>query len=280
MTYLRPSTVEEALSGLAARDARIAAGCTDLFPQTQGQSLPWPVVDITGIGELRSITRTGDGWRFGATATWRDILRADLPPAFDGLKLAAREVGSAQIQGAGTIAGNLCNASPAADGVPPLLTLDAAVEIATAGGRRVVPLSAFITGPRRTALRAGEFVTAVLIPESAGRGASTFLKLGARKHLVISIAMVAARLELEGGRISSATLAVGSCSPVAQRLPDLEATLAGATPADAPGLVSTDLVRGQLTPIDDIRADSTYRMDAACELLRRALRRLAEGDRP
>ncbi|WP_375690385.1 FAD binding domain-containing protein [Pseudooceanicola sp. LIPI14-2-Ac024] len=266
--YHRPDSLTEALAIAADGPVALAAGCTDLYPATPAQVLLGPVLDLTAIADLRGITRTdGGGWRIGATTNWAAIRAADLPPAFDGLKQAAAEVGSLQIQATGTIGGNLCNASPAADGIPPLLTLDAGVELASATARRQMPLADFLTGPRRTARQGGEILTAVLIPPVAGQGG--FLKLGARKYLVISIAMVAARLAVDGDRIAAAALAVGACSATAQRLPAQEAALTGLSPAEAAAAIDPALVRPALSPIDDIRADADYRADAAIELLRR-----------
>ena len=245
------------------------AGCTDLFPATPGQTLRGPVLDLTAIAGLRGIARDGAGWRIGATTTWAEIARADLPPAFDGLRAAAREVGAVQIQNAGTLGGNLCNASPAADGVPPLLTLDAAVDLVSAAGVRRLPLGEFLTGPRRTALRPGEVLAAVLIPGTAGRG--VFVKLGARSSLVISIVMVAARLVVEGGRVTGAALSVGACSAVATRLPAQEAALIGARVAEAAARIDAALIVPALSPLTDIRADADYRRGAAVTLLRRAV---------
>jgi CO/xanthine dehydrogenase FAD-binding subunit len=209
---------------------------------------------------------------FGARASWTDILRHDLPPAFDALKLAAREVGSIQIQNRGTIAGNLCNASPAADGVPPLMVLDAQVELASATGTRLLPLSDFILGNRQTARRPDELLVALRVPRASTEGASHFLKLGARRYLVISIAMVATRIALdEDGRIAEAAISVGACSAVAQRLRRLETALIGRQQgADALDAVS-DCTFDELTPIDDVRASAAYRRRAAAEITRRAL---------
>ncbi|MBY8977857.1 xanthine dehydrogenase family protein subunit M [Rhodobacteraceae bacterium NNCM2] len=271
--YARPDSLEEALDTLARGGVTIAAGCTDLYPATERKSLPGSILDITGIAALRGITRQ-EGWlKIGAATTWTEILRADLPPAFDGLKLAAREVGSIQIQNRGTIGGNLCNASPAADGVPPLLTLDAVAVLHSAAGTREVPLADLITGPRRTALRPDEMVTAILIPDAAMKGAGSFLKLGARKYLVISIAMAAARLEVAGGILTGAALAIGACGPVATRLPEVERAITGAPPD--PARITDAAVAAALAPIDDIRADAAYRHVAAAELLRRAVAALA-----
>ncbi|MEQ8257671.1 MAG: xanthine dehydrogenase family protein subunit M [Roseovarius confluentis] len=270
--YTRPETLDDALALLAQTGGRVAAGCTDLFPATGARALQGPVVDITGLAGLRGVAVTDEELRIGAATTWTDILKAKLPPACDMLKQAAREVGSSQIQNAGTIAGNLCNASPAADGVPCLLALDAEVELVSGECVRRLPLKDFIVGPRRTALTPGEIVTSVHVPRSALNGRSRFLKLGARRYLVISIAMVAVRLVVEGGRISDVALAVGACSAVATRLPQVEAVLreraADHTLAD---VISEDAVCAALSPLDDMRATAGYRGHAATELLRRAV---------
>jgi CO/xanthine dehydrogenase FAD-binding subunit len=272
-TYHRPEELRTALELLAQGGLRIAAGCTDLFPATEAKILPGKVLDITGIAALRGISAGPEGLRIGAATTWTDLLRADLPPALAGLQLAAREVGGRQIQNRGTLAGNLCNASPAADGVPPLLTLDARVELQSLAGQRSLPLSEFLLGPRQTALAEGELVRAILLPAAALGGQGAFRKLGARRYLVISIAMCAARLRLEEGRVAEAALAVGACGPVATRLPEAEAALIG-QPLD-PSRITDAMVAAPLAPIGDMRADAPYRAEAAAELLRRTLADLA-----
>lgn len=267
-----PDTVDAALAFLAQNAATVAAGCTDLFPATQNRSLTGPVLDITAISALRGISQDDKFIRIGAATRWSDIIQTDLPPAFDMLKQAAHEVGSVQIQNAGTIAGNICNASPAADGVPCLLALDAEVEIASSDETRRIPLQNFITGPRQTALRSNEMVTAIFVPLRACAGHSHFVKLGARKYLVISIAMAAARLETLNGRVKTAAISVGACSAVARRLPAIEAALIG-KPADATleGQVTEKRVAPFLSPIGDMRADAAYRTTAAVELVRQCL---------
>ena len=277
-SYFQPATLQEALKLLKNGRPTVAAGCTDLYPLTTEKTLPGNVLDIMALDELRGIKRTDGYWRIGATTTWADILCANLPTAFDGLKLAAREVGSVQIQNVATIAGNLCTASPAADGAPCLLTLDAWVELQSIDSIRSVPLFEFLTGPRQTALCPDEMVTAILVPEDIS-GAGHFLKLGARKYLVISIAMVAVRVALDGDRIGDVALAVGSCGPTASRLTDLEGVLLGQPLHMVPELIREDLVAANLSPIDDIRADAGYRITAATELLRRAVRDLTQSAR-
>jgi CO/xanthine dehydrogenase FAD-binding subunit len=196
---------------------------------------------------------------------------------FDCLKQAAREVGGVQIQNCGTLVGNLCNASPAADGVPPLLALDAAVELASARGTRVLPLGEFLLGNRRTACAPDELVTAVLVPRPAQDARSVFLKLGARRYLVISIAMVAAAVAVDPERrITRAAVAVGACSSVAVRLESLERDLAGRHLAPGIGALVTAAHLAPLAPISDVRGTAAYRRDAAATLVARALERLAD----
>jgi CO/xanthine dehydrogenase FAD-binding subunit len=268
--YLRPHCLDEALTALA-RPHVVLAGGTDFYPARVGRAIGEDVLDIGGIAILRGISANSAGWRLGATTTWSELIEADLPPLFDGLKQAAREVGGRQIQNAGTLAGNLCNASPAADGVPCLLALDAEIEIAGAAGSRRLPLRQFITGVRRTALAPGELVVAIHVPRPRHEARSAFLKLGTRRYLVISIAMAAATVEVADGRVASARIAVGACSPVAERLPELEAALAGA-PLD--GRLAERVEAAQLaplSPIDDVRGSAAYRSDAVVTVLRRVL---------
>ena len=276
--YFRAQTIEEALGHLSSAPMRILAGGTDVYPALVDRVLREPVLDISGVAGLRGITRTDTGFRIGALTTWTDVIRTELPPWFDGLKLAAREVGGVQIQNAGTVAGNICNASPAADGTAALLALDAEVEIDGRNGKRRIRLGDFVLGSRQTALKPGEMVTAVHVPAPIGRGVSDFLKLGARHSLVISIAMVATVIHVDKqGRVSRAGVSVGSCSPVARRLPALEAKLIGQSVDDGlPGLVeAADL--DVLSPIDDVRGSAAYRRDAALTLVRRTLERCREA---
>ena len=124
------------------------AGGTDVYPAKAARA-GWgdmrhaDILDISAVPGLRGIAEDAAGWRIGALTTWTDLIRADLPPLFDGLKLAAREIGGVQIQNRGTLAGNICTASPAGDGAPNLLALDAHVELASRQGRRVVPMARF-----------------------------------------------------------------------------------------------------------------------------------------
>ena len=267
--------LKEALDRRAANPLLVLAGGTDFYPSLGDKSPPSDVIDTTGIKELQGISVDASGWRIGAACTWTELIKAELPPVFDALKAAAREVGSVQIQNAATIAGNLCNASPAADGVPPLLALDAQVELASRRGRRILPLAEFILGVRHTALADDELLIAIHVPSQSDDARSVFTKLGARRYLVISIAMIAVTLVRHNGKISDARIAVGSCSPVACRLEALESSIKGqelqALTADAVSQIVWQAELSELTPIDDVRGSANYRHQAVREMLARLL---------
>lgn len=269
--YFRPARIDEALQHLARGPLTILAGGTDYYAARVGKPLDETILDVTAIEGLRAISEQARHWRIGAAVTWTDVLEAAWPPLMDGLKLAAREIGGLQVQNSGTLAGNLCNASPAADGVPALLALDAHVELASTRGLRVLTLAEFILGPRRTARRADEMLSAILVPKPSHAARSHFLKLGAREYLVISIAMASVAIEHADGVVRGARIAVGACSPVATRLTVLEHALRG-QPMDTS---LADHVRPEhlasLAPIGDVRASAAYRLDAALTVVKRTL---------
>ncbi|MBA8908198.1 FAD binding domain-containing protein [Aminobacter ciceronei] len=269
--YAKPKSLDEALALLSEGSWRVLAGATDVYPALGNRPLYFDVIDINDIGALRGITESDNHFVIGARTSWTEIIQAPLPPAFDALKQAAREIGSIQIQHVASIAGNICNASPAADGVPALMILDAEVELRSRHEMRILPLGAFIIGNRRTKLREDELVTALRIPKASTGGSSAFVKLGARRYLVISIAMAAARVVLgTDARIASAAISVGSCSAVARRLHALEAALVGHRPEIAEAAVQAAGL-DELSPIDDVRGSAGYRRSAAREIVARAL---------
>jgi len=276
--YTRPKVLDEALA-LRESGAQIVAGGTDFYPARVGKPLydrdVACVLDLTAVRELRGIREEVTQVRIGALTSWTAIAEAALPAQFFCLQAAAREVGGRQIQNRGTIGGNLCNASPAADGVPALLALGAEIELASRGGKRTLALSDFILGPRKIDLRPDEIASAILIPKSKGAAHSSFVKLGARKYLVISIVMAAGYLDVVGSRIVEARIAIGSCSPVALRLPALEAALKGEVAiSNLARLVKPEHL-APLAPIDDVRASADYREEAALVVVRRLLSELA-----
>lgn len=253
------------------------AGGTDFYPAHVGRPVRESLLDLSGLRELQSIVRNGEGddagWRIGALATWSSIAQAPFDRRFVALQQAAREVGGLQIQNQATIGGNLCNASPAADGVPALLALDAQVELASVRGTRTLRVDEFVLGNRRTARADDELLVAVVLPGRSTRARSAFLKLGHRRYLVISIAMVAVAVDFdEEHRLSHCAIAVGACSPAACRLPALESRMLHVS---REGLVQRfesvidDEAFAPIAPIDDVRGSAAYRRQAVIELLRR-----------
>jgi CO/xanthine dehydrogenase FAD-binding subunit len=282
--FLRPTELNAALGALASGAPGgapwvIVAGATDHYPARVGRAPVEDVLDVTAIGGLRGVTEVDRGWRIGALTTWTDLVETPLPPLFDGLKAAALAVGGLQIQARATVAGNVCNASPAADGIPNLLALDAEVELASGSTVRNVPVGGFVVGNRRTVRAPDELVTGLFVPApiTGTIVRSAFEKLGSRAYLVISIAMVAAVVEIAtDGTIARARVAVGACSEVAQRLPSLEAALGGAPATPESAAIARPEHLSGLSPIDDVRGSAAYRREAALELVRRALRRVLE----
>lgn len=282
--YHRPRSLDAALETLGQAPCLVLAGGTDVFP-ADASATAWgraaidhpaaaPILDLSAVAGLAEIARAGGQVVIGAGVTWTQAIESRLPAWFDGVRAAGREVGGRQIQNRGTLAGNLCNASPAADGVPALLALDARVRLQRRGHRRELPLAEFITGNRQTRLGSGELLTAILIPEPDPGLRSTFLKLGARRYLVISIAMAAVSLRVAADAVAQVRVAVGACSAVACRLPALEARLAGAPVSAATGMVRAADFAG-LSPLDDVRGSADFRRHAARVLVQRALGQLA-----
>jgi CO/xanthine dehydrogenase FAD-binding subunit len=267
-SYARPTTVTEAVALLAQAPHVLVAGATDLYPAA---GLNGDLMDLLGIDGLTGITKSAEGFRIGACTTWTTLAEADLPRAFAALQAASLQVGGRQIQNVGTIGGNLCNASPAADGVPPLLLVHTSVELASPRGSRRMMLAEFLIGPRSTAKSADEILVALHIPAYAVAGASAFVKLGARSHLVISIASVAAKIVTNGGIVTECAIAVGACSGKPHRLGAVEAALLGQPTQGLATRIDPAQVAAALAPISDIRAPADYRHTAAHEMIKRVV---------
>ena len=273
-----PSNLSQVLARLSSGDARVLAGGTDLF--TVDWHTDQSFVDVSRIPELKVIEEHQNYWRIGASVTWAELSNAGLPSQFDGLVSAGNEIGSIQIQNSATIAGNICNASPAADGTPMLFALNAEVEIASNDTVSMLPIEQFVLGPRSVALGSDQLLLALRIPKfdsnTGGNVISRFQKLGSRKYLVISFVSVSVVISIESNMIKTVGIAIGSCSPVPCRLPALESKLLGQS-TDADWAVHvTDEDLSTLSPIDDKRASANYRLSATKTLLQRVLVSLRE----
>ncbi len=266
--------VSQLLELLAEKpDARLVAGGTDFIPFVRaGKWQPKHVIDISSIRELR-FCRLAQGWIEIGTLTTHGELAASalLKEQATALSEAAALIADPLIRGRATVGGNICTASPAADAVPALLALDAELVLASVAGERRVPLSGFLLGPGKTNLRPGEALTSIRFrPQAPGTG-SRFLKLGRRRAMAISVANVAALVQVRGASIVTSRLAMGALAPTVVRCAPAEAYLEGMSADPFSFAAAAVRVQETICPIDDVRASAAYRRVVAVELARRAL---------
>lgn len=272
-----PDTVEAAVGHLAQHpQASVLAGGTDLMVEVnEGHRRPDDaVVVVNRIPELRSWRRDGSSVTIGAAVTYREIEIGPLGELIPALAEAARTVGSPQIRNAGTIGGNLGTCSPAGDGLPVLAALDATVELASASGRRTVPVGEFMLGPKRTALLPGELIVSVTTPLVDGW--QGYAKVGVRNAMVIAVASACVVLDRTAER---AAVALGSVGPTVLRCPEAEHLLSSSI--DWATLQIDDAavervgaaVSAESRPITDHRSSADYRRHAVGVLARRLVRR-------
>jgi CO/xanthine dehydrogenase FAD-binding subunit len=278
MDILQPMDLGEALDAVAEHpDAVPLAGGTDLMVELNfDMRRPEVIVDLTRVPELGEWTRDNGSIRLGAGVTYTRLI-ADLAAELPGLAIASRTVGSPQIRNRGTVGGNLGTASPAGDTLPVLAALDAQVELASQTGRRVLSLDEFIIGPKKTALRPDEIITAAVIP--AARGPQQFSKIGTRNAMVIAVASFALTIDRHAMRIGTG---IGSAGPRPLRAPDAEAFITGHLEAkglwgshaaldDAAVREFGNLAGRAAAPIDDVRGSAAYRRHAVSVMARRTL---------
>jgi CO/xanthine dehydrogenase FAD-binding subunit len=262
--YHRPGSVEEATALLGEPGARPIAGGTDLMVQNRGGKGNAPtLVDLNFVPSLAELgPRPDGGLRIGATVRLARLESDRRCLAYPLLGEAAGTVGSIQIRNRATLAGNLCNASPAADTAPALLCYEAVVHVVGPAGRREVPLEEFWKGPGETTLRPGEWVEAVSLPPPPPHG-GCYLKLGRTLGVDLAVAGVAALVSDAGVRLAAASVA-----PTPRRLRPVEAVLSAAPPGSRPDIGPA--VAAAIAPIDDARATAAYRQAMTVVLARRA----------
>ena len=284
MSVHLPTTVEAAVAALAADpDATVLAGGTDLMVEiNEGRRRPGgSLVATTRIAELHS-------WRhepatatlhIGAGVTYRELMDAPLGEWCPALAEASRTVGSPQIRNAGTLGGNLATCSPAGDALPVLAALGATVELASAHGRRTLPVAEFMVGVKRTALAPGELIVSVAVPVVSGF--QGYAKVGVRNAMVIAVATACVVLDSDRHQ---AAIAVGSVGPTILRCPEAEALVVDGldwqtrTLPDATLAAVVESVRATSRPITDHRSTAEYRRHAVGVLVRRLLTRAAVGE--
>lgn len=268
MTVLLPSSTAEALRLLADGPAVPLAGGTDLLVHWPGRVAAHDAsyVDLSGIAELRPLAWQ-DGWLvLGALTTYWDVIRdARAVAEFPLLEQAARQVGAVQIQTRGTWAGNVVNASPAADGVPVLMAYGAVVVLESLRGREEVPLDAFYTDYKRMRRAPDQLITAIRVPRRR-YDIHVFEKVGARRAQAITKVGVAVTGVGDEWRVVA-----NSVAPTVRRCPALERALAARTPLRAPADLAP-YVASDIAPIDDIRSTAAYRREVFARVLYHALR--------
>jgi CO/xanthine dehydrogenase FAD-binding subunit len=276
MSYVLATDEREVLELLGDPDVRLVSGATDWYASAMGASQRYKLVDISRVADLHGVVELPHWLRIGAATTWSEIVRSALPASASGLKDAAGLIGSSQIQNRATIGGNLCNGSPAADGVTALLAMDAEVELKSLSGTRRISVSGFLKGKNQVDLRPGEMLNNVWVPVPASPSASAFVKFGNRQRLNISTASIAVRLTMPRDRARCEyAIAAGSVAPTPVRLHTLEAALANADAQNAETLPGTADIP-EIVPIDDIRASAAYRTRIVRPLIQQALE-LASG---
>jgi carbon-monoxide dehydrogenase medium subunit len=272
--YEAPRSVRHAVQLLESDpDAKILAGGTDLLIQVRaGVKSPTAFVDVKRIPELVEILVTDRDVRIGAAASAAIICEHHLlKQEWPGLVEAAHLIGSTQIQGRGTLGGNLCNASPAADSTCALIVNRATCVIAGTAGEREVPVEAFCLGPGRTVLQRGELLAAIRLVRP-GRGTSdAYLRLIPRSEMDIAVAGAGVSLTLDGtGRCTAARVAIGAVAPTALLVPEAAEALVGTTIDHAALARAAEAASAAARPIDDKRGTATYRSHIAGVLVRRA----------
>ena len=273
---LQPRSLAEALELKRdyAERAKILAGGTDLLILLKEREIKTEaVMSLRHLRELDFIRAEESGVTVGALASHSAVASSPvIRERFPDLAEACSQVGAAQIQNLGTVGGNICNASPAADAAPPLLLMDALLTLASARGERRVPIHDFFLGPRQTVLQPDEILKEIFIPRISGRRGATYLKLGRRQAMEIAIVGLGVAIHLNGSDqvVSECRVAMGSVAPTVVRARDAEKILRDreitSELIDEVAAVSAEAAR----PISDVRASAQYRLDMIRVLCRQA----------
>jgi carbon-monoxide dehydrogenase medium subunit len=250
-------------------------GGTDLFPNMkQDLGHPEHVIDLKGIPELNYLkTEEGQHIRIGANITLSRLTKPDiLPKSMSFLSKAILSIGSPQIRSKGTLIGNICNASPAADSVPPLICLKSQVKVEDGAGSRYVDIEEFLKGPGQTILKRGEVATEVLIPLPPNGSKGTFIKLGrvAKDLAAVNIAVLV-ELATDSTKCTNARVVLGAVGPTAIRMKKCEELLVGNRFKEIKLDAVAEVAMEACEPITDLRAKAAYRKKMVGMLSKRAI---------
>nr|WP_309503397.1 xanthine dehydrogenase family protein subunit M [uncultured Roseovarius sp.] len=277
MQYFKPQTAAEATDILAkgAGKARILAGGTDLLVQLKsGMIEPESIVDIKHLDGIRDITQEDGGYRIGAAVPGIKLgQHAGVVALWPGVVEACELIGSTQVQGRCTMVGNLCNGSPAADSVPAMAAANAVVRIVGPDGTRDCAVIDIPTGPGKTSLKPGEFVTSVFLPARPPRASDAYLRFIPRTEMDIAVASAGVSLELaEDGTIAAARVTLGAVGPKVMLVEDAANAIVGTKLEDAAIDALMAACRAAASPIDDKRGTVEFRTHVAGVLAKRAAR--------
>jgi carbon-monoxide dehydrogenase medium subunit len=280
--YYRPDTLEETLRMMEELGVqkKVLVGGTDLMSGVRSGkiTLPENIIDVTRVKELTTVDDAGDIVRIGAAKKLSEIESSQIVRnKFPILAEAISTMGSFQIRNMGTIGGNLCNASPAADTAPPLLVLDANVEIASIKRNRTVHMNKFFLAPGKTVVDSNEIVTKIQIPASLSHDKWGFVKLGRRKAFTLSIISIAVLLKVQDNIFEDARIALGSVAPTPVRITKAETFLKGKSVSEGVIDEASLMVRDETKPISDVRASAEYRREMSYELTKNLLMKLSKG---
>lgn len=276
MRYEAPETLENAVSLLAAETglARVMAGGTDVLVQLRsGLVEPDLIIDIKRASGVLDITAENGAWRIGAAVPGAVLgdhgsVRRDWPGVVEALEL----IGSTQVQSRATLAGNLCNASPAADSVPAMIAARAMVRLIGPKGTRDMPVEEIMTGPGRTSLGKGEIVASIFLPAQSAHSADAYLRFIPRTEMDIAVVGCGINLTVEGDKIRSARVALGAVAPTPLLVTDAADAIIGTTLDDGALENLASACMAACNPIDDKRGTVEFRRKIAGVLARRVAR--------
>jgi carbon-monoxide dehydrogenase medium subunit len=256
-SYIKPKNLGEALRALEEPGASPIAGGTDLILlMRDGIFQPRVLVDISQLEELQGIRENGEFLEIGAATKLKEIAESESIPYC--LKKGAKLVGSSQIRNLGTIGGNICNASPSGDTLPPLIVLEGQLVLESSSGKREVPVESFFTGPKKTVRNAKELLTKIRIPKKNLAKNTAFAKIGSRNGMIIAQVNGAISCFLNNSRLSEVRLAFGSVAPIPIRTKKAENLLEEESLSEFPARVLS-AIQEEIRPISDQRGSAEYR---------------------
>lgn len=281
-TYLAPSSLPEAVALLTEHKGKtkVLAGGTDLMLHLQdGVFTPDYVVSVRGIPELNDLSYdSARGLTIGAATPLRQV---ETSPAirelYPHLAVSASEIGSVQIRNLGSFGGNICTATPSADGIPALISLDAVATIASVRGERQVPLADFFVGVRKTVLEPDEILVSLTVPAPAPRSSGTYIKLDTRPQMDLAIVGVATTLTLAADlqTVEKIRIVLGAVATTPIRVPEAEEILTGHPLSDERLAQAGAAAARTARPISDVRSSAEYRREQCDILTQRAIRQTA-----